>query len=93
MLYIFKNFIKQYRLHLAFKHGVELIKKGKGTGIHQPALSFIGMDLRNLNFISLQKVLTNLSGRFDELSDNMSKLLQLFEISAKTFAEKYQTKN
>ncbi len=29
MLYIFKNFIKQYRLHLAFKHGVELIKKGR----------------------------------------------------------------
>lgn len=42
------------------------------------------------NFISLQKVLTNLSIRFDDLSNNINKLLQLFEISAKSFAEKYQ---
>lgn len=42
------------------------------------------------NFISLQRVLTNLSSKFDELSTNMSKLLELFEISAKSFAEKYQ---
>lgn len=44
------------------------------------------------NFISLQKVMANLSVKFDELSTNMSKLLQLFEISAKTFAEKYSEK-
>ena len=41
------------------------------------------------NFINLQKVLTNLSIKFDELSTNISKLLELFEISAKSFAEKY----
>ena len=41
------------------------------------------------NFIGLQKVMTNLSVKFDELSANISKLLQLFEISAKTFAERY----
>ena len=41
------------------------------------------------NFISLQRVLTNLSVKFEELSGNMNKLLQLFEISAKSFAEKY----
>jgi hypothetical protein len=41
------------------------------------------------NFISLQKVLVNLSVKFDDLSSNISKLLQLFEISAKSFAEKY----
>lgn len=29
MMYIFKNLIKQHRLHLAFKHGLELIKEGK----------------------------------------------------------------
>jgi len=40
------------------------------------------------NFVNLQKVLTNLSIRFDALSDNISKLLQLFEISAKSFVEK-----
>ena len=41
------------------------------------------------NFINLQKVMANLSVKFDELSLNISRLLQLFEISAKTFAEKY----
>ena len=40
------------------------------------------------NFVSLQKVLTNLAVKFDSLSDNISKLLKLFEISAKTFVEK-----
>ncbi len=43
------------------------------------------------NFINLQKVMTNLSVKFDELSTNISRLLQLFEISAKTFAERYST--
>jgi len=41
------------------------------------------------NFINMQKVLTNLSVKFEDLSNNISKLLQLFEISAKTFNEKY----
>ena len=45
------------------------------------------------NFINLQKVLTNLSIKFDELSTNIEKLLQLFEISAKNFAEKYSEKS
>ena len=44
------------------------------------------------NFTNLQKVLTNLSIKFDDLSNNLSKLLQLFEISAKSFAEKYSNK-
>jgi len=44
------------------------------------------------NFVNLQKVLTNLSIKFEGLSDNISKLLQLFEISAKSFAEKYSEK-
>ena len=41
------------------------------------------------NFVTLQKVLTNLAGKFDNLSEQISKLLSLFEISAKSFAEKY----
>lgn len=41
------------------------------------------------NFVNLQKVLTNLSVKFEELSRNISKLLELFEISAKSFAENY----
>jgi len=40
------------------------------------------------NFVNLQKVLTNLTVKFDELSGNISKLLQLFELSAKSFADK-----
>src|SRR4030042_4728137 len=40
------------------------------------------------NFGNLQRVLTNLSIKFDALSDNISKLLQLFELSAKSLAEK-----
>ena len=45
------------------------------------------------NFVSLQKVLTNLSVKFDALSDNISKLLQLFEISARSFMEKQGVKS
>ena len=40
------------------------------------------------NFVSLQKVMTNLSIKFDNLTKQISKLLELFEISAKTLAEK-----
>ena len=40
------------------------------------------------NFVSLQKVLTNLSVKFDELSNNISKLLELFELSATALAKK-----
>ena len=45
------------------------------------------------NFTNLQKVLTNLSIKFDDLSTNISKLLQLFEISAKSFTERYSEKD
>jgi hypothetical protein len=40
------------------------------------------------NFVSLQKVMVNLSTKFDDLTNQISKLLELFEISAKTLAEK-----
>ena len=40
------------------------------------------------NFVSLQKVMTNLAFKFDSLSTQLSKLLELFEISAKALAEK-----
>jgi hypothetical protein len=43
------------------------------------------------NFITLQKVLTNLTVRVDALTDQTSKLLSLFEISAKSFAQKQGT--
>jgi len=40
------------------------------------------------NFVSLQKVMTNLSLKFDNLAFQISKLLELFEISAKNLAHK-----
>ena len=40
------------------------------------------------NFVSLQKVMVNLSVKFDDLTKQISKLLELFEISAKALAEK-----
>ena len=40
------------------------------------------------NFIGLQKVMVNLSNKFDNLSSQISKLLDLFEISAKALAKK-----
>jgi hypothetical protein len=40
------------------------------------------------NSIALQKVMTDLAEKFTNLSTQLSKLLQLFEISAKTLAEK-----
>jgi seryl-tRNA synthetase len=42
------------------------------------------------NFVNLQRVLTNLTVKFDNLSDNISRLLQLFEISAKSFVKKQE---
>jgi len=43
------------------------------------------------NFVSLQKAVTNLAEKFESLSDNIAKLLQLFEISARSFADKLAT--
>jgi hypothetical protein len=40
------------------------------------------------NFVSLQRVMTNLTIKLDNLSNQISKLLELFEISAKALAEK-----
>ncbi len=40
------------------------------------------------NFVSLQGVITDLSSKLNNLTNQMSKLLELFEQSAKTFMEK-----
>ena len=40
------------------------------------------------NFVSLQKVLTNLSEKFDNLAKQSSELLKLFEDSAKTIIKR-----
>jgi len=40
------------------------------------------------NFITLQRVMVNLSEKFDNLNTQMTKMLDLFETSAKTLAKK-----
>ncbi|NMB66696.1 hypothetical protein GYA25_01395 [Candidatus Woesearchaeota archaeon] len=40
------------------------------------------------NFVSLQRVMTNLAVKLEDLSSQISKLLELFEISAKAIADK-----
>ncbi len=64
-----------------------MVKKRKKRGSKRLTKAELEKQLIE-NFVNLQKVLTNLSIKFEALSDNISKLLQLFEISAKSFIEK-----
>jgi len=69
-----------------------MVKKSEKPNLKPKRKSMTKVELEEAlltNFVNLQKVLTNLSLKFDDLSDNITKLLQLFEISAKSFAEKY----
>jgi lipid II:glycine glycyltransferase (peptidoglycan interpeptide bridge formation enzyme) len=43
------------------------------------------------NFVNLQKSMTNLAIKFDSMADQMTKLLSLFELSARSFTEKLNT--
>jgi hypothetical protein len=45
------------------------------------------------NFIELQKVMTNLSIKFENLSDNISNLLTIFELSARDYLSRKQNKS
>ncbi len=64
-------------------------KTKKTTGKKAPASSEVKVERVLIeNFVSLQKVMTNLSIKFDNLSNQISKLLELFEISAKALSEK-----
>ena len=71
---------------MAKKTGREYTNKNSGSNKVEVDKALID------NFIALQRVLTNQALKFEELSTNISKLLQLFEISAKNFAEKYPSK-
>lgn len=55
------------------------------------SISVASLDARDKilveNFIGLQRAMTNLAVKFEDLSDNISKLLGIFEISAKDFLE------
>jgi uncharacterized protein YllA (UPF0747 family) len=61
--------------------------------VHKPRLTQTSSEVKVEkilveNFVSLQKVMTNLSVKFDSLTSQISKLLELFEISAKSLAQK-----
>lgn len=56
--------------------------KSKGPSQKQIQLAILE------NFVGMQKVLTNLAIKFDSLSGNLNKMLQLIEISAVSFIEK-----
>jgi len=58
----------------------------KGAEINRDAAELNELLLEN--FVSLQKTMADLAGKFNSLSDNIAKLLQLFEMSARSFAEK-----
>ena len=64
---------------MAIKKEVKIKKSTSRSNIDQALIE---------NFVNLQKVLTNLTAKFEDLSGNISKLLQLFELSAKSFADK-----
>ncbi len=64
-------------------------KKKKPTEVHYHSTKEIKVEKALVeNFIGLQKVMVNLSSKFDKLSDEISKLLNIFEVSAKAMAKK-----
>jgi len=64
-------------------------RKKKSTKSKAPTQKEIQIQLTE-NFVKMQKVMANLSIKFDTLSENLTKLLQLFEISAKSFVQKQE---
>jgi hypothetical protein len=65
------------------------LKKGKTTKIIHQSTKEIRVEKTLIeNFVALQKVMVNLSSKFDHLSNQISKLLEVFEISAKSLANK-----
>ena len=73
---------------------VKTVSKKKSVRKKSPAKSKDSDSKSNVdkmllqNFVSLQRVMVGLSVKFDELSTQISKLLSLFELSAKTLASK-----
>ena len=71
------------------KRKVTKSKKGRTTKIKYHSTKEIKVEKVLVdNFIGLQKVMVNLSSKFDNLATQISKLLELFEISAKAMAAK-----
>lgn len=63
----------------------ETVKKKKNTSGPKKMTAREREELLIENFVGLQHAMTNMSIKFGGLSDNISKLLQIFEESAKNF--------
>jgi hypothetical protein len=72
------------------KEAEEILPKKKAVvnsePVHEKNEGFQKMLIEN--FVSLQSVMADLSSKLNNLTNQMSKLLELFEQSAKTFMEK-----
>ncbi len=64
-----------------------MAKKSVGKKTKAPSNKDIEISLIE-NSVKLQKVLANMAFKFDSLSDQIAKLLELFEIAAKSFVKK-----
>jgi predicted metal-dependent hydrolase len=84
-----KKNVKSTRI---IKEKTIIYKPTKTIGVNKPKpLSDREVQLALIeNFVNLQKVLSNLSFKFEGLSQNINNLLQLFEISAKSFIKKHE---
>ena len=68
------------------EHPEKIIDKKKATSKPKKMTAREREELLIENFVGLQHAMTNMSIKFGSLSDNISKLLQVFEESAKNFA-------
>ena len=66
------------------EHAAKEVKKRKSSG-GKKMTAREREELLIENFVGLQSAMTNMSIKFGGLSDNISKLLQIFEESAKNF--------
>ncbi len=62
-------------------------KEDKNQGASKKMSSKEIQEILIENFVGLQKAMTNLSIKFESLSDQISKLLQIYEMSAKNFMQ------
>jgi len=68
------------------EHPEKIVEKKKATSRPKKMTAREREELLIENFVGLQHAMTNMSIKFGSLSDNISKLLQVFEESAKSFA-------
>ena len=67
------------------EHPVKEVKKKKAPASEKKFTAREREELLIENFVGLQHAMTNMSIKFGALSDNISKLLEIFEESAKNF--------